>query len=341
MFKKIRVEDAVGMTLGHDMTRVIPGKCKEVAFRRGYIIRQEDIPEFLKIGKEHIYIIEGTGTDVHEEDAARRLAEAFTGPEFKLSGVNEGRIDMIASCQGVLRVDVPLLKEINSIGTLVLSTRHNNTVCKLGEIMAGTKIVPLYIPEEDLAKVEDLCRCRGKVLKILPFILKKVGVVVTGSEVYKGLIQDKFLETMRAKVESMGAHIIHSAIVPDDEKMIADAVLDMKAHGAELIIACAGFSVDPDDVTLEGVELSGAKISFYGVPVMPGTMGMVADLDGIPVLGAPACAIWNKATYVESFLPRMLAGEKITRADAAALGHGGLCLGCKPCTYPVCPYCKA
>ena len=340
MFQKIRVEQAVGMTLGHDMTRVVPGKCKEVAFRRGHVIKGDDIPEFLKIGKEHIYVIEDTGTDVHEEDAARRLAAAFTGPEFSQSGVKEGRIDLISTISGLFKVNVPLLNEINSIDGIALSTRHNNTVCQPGTLLAGTKIVPLYIAEGELVRVEDLCRRKGKVLEILPFILKKVGVVVTGSEVYKGLIEDKFTDAIRAKVEALGAHIIHSAIVPDDEKMIADAVLDMKARGAEMIFACGGFSVDPDDVTVEGVEQSGARIISYGVPVMPGTMCLVGGLDGIPILGAPACAIWNKATFVEALLPRMLAGENITRADTVALGHGGLCLGCKPCNYPICPFCK-
>jgi len=340
MFKKIQVEQAIGMTLGHDMTRVIPGKCKEVAFRRGHVIKREDIPEFLKIGKEHIYIIEGVGDDVHEEDAARRLADAFAGPEFQHSGVKEGRIDLISSISGVLKVNVPLLTEVNSIDGVVLSTRHSGTVCAPGMILAGTKITPLYMPEADLRRVEVLCEKKGKVLTVLPFILKKVGVVVTGSEVYKGLIQDKFTDTIRAKVEALGAHVIHSVIVPDDEKMIADAVLDMKARGAEMIIACGGFSVDPDDVTVEGVEQSGAKMIAYGVPVMPGTMCLVADLGGIPVLGAPACAIWNKATVVEALLPRMLAGEKVTRAEVAEMGHGGLCLNCAPCDYPLCPFCK-
>ena len=340
MLKKIHVEQAVGMTLGHDMTRVIPGKCKEVAFARGHIIKREDIPEFLKIGKEHVYVIEGQNKDIHEEDAARRLAAAFAGPEFSLSGIKEGRINLAATFPGIFKVNIPLLNEVNSFDGVVLSTMHNNTVCTPGMVLAGTKIIPLYIPEADLRKVEDLCRKKGKVIKVLPFILKKVGVVVTGSEVYKGLIQDKFTDTITRKVEALGAHVVHSVVVPDDEKMIADAILDMKAHGAEMIFACGGFSVDPDDVTVEGVEQSGARIIAYGAPVMPGSMCLVGDLAGIPVLGAPACAIWNKATVVEVFLPRMLAGEKITRAEVAQMGHGGLCLNCEPCDYPLCPFCK-
>jgi hypothetical protein len=325
MLKKIHVEQAVGLTLGHDMTRVIPGKCKEVAFSRGHVIKKEDVAVLLSMGKEHIFITEGQEGEVHEEEAARRLTDAFAGHEFTRSGVKEGRIDLVSKAAGVFKVNVPLLTQINSIDGVVLATRHNNTVCRPGMIMAGTKIIPLYMPEAELALVEDLCRKHDKVINVLPFKLKKVGVVVTGSEVYKGLIQDKFTDTIKHKVEALGAHVEHSVVVPDDETMIAGAVMDMKS---------------PDDVTVEGVEQSGAKIIAYGAPVMPGSMCLVADLDGVPILGAPACAIWNKATVVEVFLPRMLAGDDITRVEVAALGQGGLCLGCEPCAYPVCPFCK-
>jgi hypothetical protein len=340
MLKKIHVERAVGMTLGHDMTRVIPGRCKEVAFARWHVIKPEDIPVLLSMGKEHIYIIEGQNDEVHEEEAARRLATSFAGSEFKFSGVREGRIDILGTVPGVFKVDISLLNEINSNEGIVLATRHSGTVCEPDMVLAGTKIIPLYIPEVNLRTVEDLCRERDKVIKILPFVLKKVGVVVTGSEVYKGLIQDKFTEAVKQKVEALGAHVLHSVIVPDDETMIADALLDMKERGCEMIFACGGFSVDPDDVTVEGVEQSGASIIAYGAPVMPGSMCLVAELGGIPVLGAPACAIWNKATVVEVLLPRMLAAEKITREEVSVLSHGGLCLNCKPCVYPLCPFCK-
>jgi hypothetical protein len=322
------------------MTRVIPGKCKEVAFPRGHVIKEEDVVVLLSMGKEHVFITEGHEGEVHEEEAAKRLADAFAGTDFGRSGVKEGRVNLVSTMSGVFKVNIPLLSQINSIEGVVLATRHNNTVSRPEMVMAGTKIIPLYVPEADLCLVEDLCRKQEKVIRILPFKLKKVGVVVTGSEVYKGLIQDKFTDTIKNKVEALGAYIEHSVVVPDDENMIAGSVLDMKTRGCELIFVCGGFSVDPDDVSVEGVEQSGAKIIAYGAPVMPGSMCLVADLNGVPILGAPACAIWNKATVIEVFLPRMLAGDKITRAEVAALGNGGLCLGCEPCVYPLCPFCK-
>ncbi len=340
MLKKIRVEEAVGLVLGHDLTKIVPGQCKIAAFRRGHTIKKEDIPEMLSMGKEHVYIIEQEDGMVHEEEAAARLAHAFVGSEMDLTAAKEGRIDMVSTIPGLLRVDVDLLNEINSVDEIILATLHDNTVCQAGTVVAGTKIIPLYIEDVKLGQIEELCRHRGKVLKVLPFILKRVGVVVTGSEVYKGRIQDKFGDTIRGKVEGLGGQIEHIAIVDDNEEMISGAILDMKSRGCQIIIACGGFSVDPDDVTVEGVELSGARIVRYGAPVMPGSMCLMAYLGDIPVLGAPACAIWNKATIIDMLLPRAMAGVSIAREDIIALGYGGLCLGCKPCTYPVCPFGK-
>jgi molybdenum cofactor synthesis domain-containing protein len=340
MLKKIKVEDAVGLTLGHDMTKVVPGECKTPAFRRGYILRREDIPELLNMGKEHIYIVEEAEGEVHEEEAARRLAQAFAGANLALSGVNEGRIDLKATIHGLLRVDVPLLNEINAVEEIALATLHNYSVCQPGTTIAGTKIIPLYIPDGVLRQVEELCRHRDKVIGVLPFKFTKVGVVVTGNEVLKGRIQDRFGDTMKERVAAYGAYVAHLTIVGDDEEMIAQAILDMQRRRCEVIIACGGFSVDPDDVTTEGVARSGAEIIKYGAPVMPGSMSLIAYLGEIPVLGAPACAIWNKATVIDMLLPRVLAGVRITREDIVALGHGGLCLGCQPCLYPVCPFGK-
>jgi len=340
MLKKIKVEQAIGFTLGHDMTKVVPGECKVAAFRRGHIIKDEDIPELLSMGKEHIYVIEEDEGEVHEEEAACRLARAFAGPNLSFSGVKEGRIDIVSHASGLLRVNAVLLNEINRFEEIVIATRHNNTVCQPGMVVGGTKIIPLYIADATLRQVEELCHRRSELLRVLPFKLHKVGVVVTGSEVYKGRIKDKFVDVIEAKVKALGAHVHHQTVVTDDEDMIAQAILNMKNVGCEIIFACGGLSVDPDDVTVEGVKRSGARIISYGAPVMPGVMLLAGELNGIPIIGAPAAVIWNKATVVDLILPRLIAGEKVSREDIVALGHGGLCLGCQPCTYPICPFCK-
>ena len=340
MLKKIKVNDAVGMVLGHDMTKVVPGQFKGVAFHRGHIIKEEDIPELLNIGKEHIYIMEPGENMVHEEEAALRIAIAAAGDAFELTKPSEGRINIKAKSRGLLKVNIPLLRAINAIGEIIFATQHTNTVCQPGAMIAGTKIIPLYITEAKLKKLEDLCRTKGKVVKIVPFQAKKVGVVITGSEVFKGRIKDKFGDTIRKKVEDLGSTVNRQKVVTDDKEMIAGAVKEMKDGGSDVIFVCGGLSVDPDDVTVDGVKASGAKVITYGAPVFPGSMFLYASLQGTPILGAPACVIHNEATIVDVVLPRILAGDEVKKKDIIEYGHGGLCLSCDICEFPVCPYCK-
>jgi molybdopterin biosynthesis enzyme len=340
MFKKVKLDQAIGMALGHDLTKIIPGEFKGPAFRRGHIIRKEDIPELLSMGKEHIYIIEEQEGEVHEEEAALRIAKAVSDPGMRPTSPKEGRVNIRSGIPGLLKVNRPLLREINSITDVVLATLHNNTVCQPGMVVAGTKVIPLYVPEATLTMVEELCQRQGKVLKVIPFEAKKVGLIVIGSEIFKGRTKDVYGEVFKRKLEALGSVIHRHVTVPDDEGLIVKAIAETRAEGSEVIVVCGGLSVDPDDVTVEGVARSGAKILSYGAPVMPGAMFLYAVLDDTPILGAPGAVIFNPRTIIDIILPRVLAGEKITREDIIELGYGGLCLDCEGCTFPICPFCK-
>ena len=340
MLKKVKVEEAIGLVLGHDMTKIIPGESKCAAFHRGHIITEEDIPEMLSMGKEHIYIMEADHDMVHEEDAALRIAKAVAGADLELTAPHEGRINIKAKSKGLLKINVPLLDEINAIDEIVLSTKHNNTVCKPGTMVAGTKIIPLYTTEDKLTKLEELCRKKGKVVEVIPFKAKKVGIVITGSEVFKGRIKDAFGGKITKKVEALGSTVNKQTIVPDDKDIIARAITETRKSGSEIIFVCGGLSVDPDDVTVEGIKASGARVIVYGAPVMPGTMFVYATLQDVTIIGAPACVIHNEATIIDLILPRFLAGDKVTKEEIIKTGHGGLCLNCEECGYPVCPFCK-
>jgi molybdenum cofactor synthesis domain-containing protein len=340
LLKKVKTEDAVGLVVGHDMTKTIPGVYDGPRFRRGDVIKSEDIPELLSMGKEHIYVIEQEENLVHEEEAAVRIAKAIAGKNLKLTDPRQGRVNMKAAVDGVIKINKPLLYEIHSIEDIIIAARHNNVTCKAGEIVAGTKIIPLFTAEDNLKKLEELCKNKGKVVDVLPFIPKKVGMIITGNEIFKGITEDKFAAVMRKKIEKLGSSVISQVIVPDDEDKIAGAILDAKAKGCNVIITCGGLSVDPDDVTAEGVAKSGAKIISCGVPVMPGAMVLVAELGDVPILGAPGAVIFKKTTIIDVLLPRMLAGDKITRQDIVELAHGGMCLDCEECVFPVCPFGK-
>ncbi len=336
--KKIKVEDAVGTILAHDMTRIKRGEFKGAAFRKGHIVKKEDIPELLKIGKQYLYVLELGNDQLHEDDAAKRIAGAISGPDLEFTDPREGKISIVAKHAGLLKINVSGLLAVNRMDSIIVATLKNNFPCEKGQIIAGTRIIPLTIPAKNIEALEILAGKSRPILSVTPYRPLKVGAVVTGSEVFSGLITDDFGPSIGKKILDAGCTLEKKIVVPDDEKAISKAVLDLKALGCELIITTGGLSVDPDDVTRTGVINAGATETFYGSPVLPGAMLMVSSLSGIPVISLPACVFYYKRTVFDLIFPRVLAGETITRDDIAAMGHGGLCMNCDVCHYPVCSF---
>jgi len=338
MLKKIPVEEAIGRRLAHDLTQIIPGKFKGAAFRKRQVIRKEDIPRLLDMGKKQVFVLEVAPGEMHEDDAARRMARGIAGKGIKRRGPREGKIDFLAKFFGLLRVNAPTLERINAIGALILSTRHDFSTVRPGEVVAGTRTIPLTIRESKVKRLEEICRRSGPVLEVFPFRKKKVGVVVTGSEIFEKRIRDTSAEIVKKKVETFGSKVTRVAVTPDDPSWIGREIQEMKKAGCQVVITTGGLSVDPDDVTLEGIRRSGADVIFYGAPVLPGSMTAYARLGGTAILGAPACVVHDPVTALDLFLPRVLAEAPIVAEDVARLGHGGLCLRCPVCRFPVCPF---
>jgi len=340
--KKVPVEEAVGMVLGHDMTQIIPGEFKGVRFKKGHIIKEEDISVLKSMGKNHIYSFELNEGQCHEDEAAIRIAKTVQGDGIELDGPNEGKVSLIAKQSGLLKVNKSGLAAINSCDELILATLHNNTVVKEGQVLAGTRINPLIIEEEKIKKVEEVGKeFTDGVLNLRLFQNLHVGILITGSEVYSGRIEDKFAPVLKEKVNELNSKVLEVRYAPDDPEKIKEEILDLIEAGAELIITGGGMSVDPDDVTPSGIRKTGAKIETYGAPVLPGSMFMLAYLDEVSILGVPACGMYNDTTVLDLILPRVLTGEEVTRDDIIDLAHGGLCLKCDVCSHPVCPFGKA
>jgi hypothetical protein len=340
MIKKVKSEEAVGMSLAHDLTRVIPGKFKGAAFRKGHIITAEDIPELLKIGKENIYVLQLEPGEIHEDDAAVRIAAAVTGKGLKQVGPREGKINLKAEYRGLVKINVPLLNLINSIGDIIVVTVHNYMPCHLDMEVAGMRVIPLVVNEEKISELENLCRGKDKLIQVLPLTEKKVAIVATGSEVFKGRIEDAFTGIVEKKINNLGSTVTYKTVAPDDVDLIAGAIKESLANGAELVLLCGGMSVDPDDVTREGIARAGTDIVFYGTPILPGAMTLYGRINDIPVMGVPACVLHDPTTAFDILLPRVLVGEQITKQDISILGHGGFCLHCAECRYPLCGFGK-
>lgn len=338
--KQVKVEDAVGMVLPHDITRIIPGKFKGVGFKKGHVVQKKDIPELLKLGKQHLYVLNLSDAYVHEDTAALRIARAISGKALSWTEPCEGKINLIAKTDGVLEINTGGLLKINRIGNIIISTLKNNFPCKAGQTVAATRIIPLIIRKKKIERLETIAERFKSLIEILPYGKKKVGAVVTGSELYDGLIKDEFDKYVGSKINRFGSTILKKILVPDDPEHIADAIRQLIALGSDMVVTTGGLSVDPDDVTRIGIQRAGAKIMFYGSPILPGAMFLYAYLDTVPIMGLPACVYYHTTTVFDVMLPRVLAGDSITKNDIAALGHGGLCMNCKECRYPVCPFGK-
>lgn len=338
--KLIRTEDAVGQVLCHDITQIIPGQFKGARFRKGHIVQPEDIPVLLSIGKENLYVWEKRPGILHEDEAAALLYKAAAGRNIHGTEPKEGKIELVADCDGLLKIDRAALLAVNRTPQMMIAAIHGDLPVKKGQKLAGTRIIPLVIEQE---KMDAMQAAAGSepILNVLPFHPKKFAVITTGSEVFKGRIEDKFTPILVGKLAEYGCEMTYHKTCDDDPAGITAAILEAKAAGCELIFTTGGMSVDPDDNTPGGIQASGARIVTYGAPVLPGAMFLLGYFsDGTPICGLPGCVMYAGATIFDLTLPRIAAGVELTCRDFAVMGEGGLCLGCKPCHWPDCPFGK-
>ena len=338
--KQIRIEDSVGCILSHDVTKIVPGEFKGRLFKKGHVIREEDIPKLLDIGKEHIYVWEPKKGQLHENDAAIRVKDLVLGQGCYISEeIKEGKIDFFANTQGIVKINKDLLLKLNLLGEIIVSTIHNNTPVKKGEKIGATRVIPLIIDEKKILEAEKIIK--EKIISVEEIKPKKAVLITTGNEVYKGRIKDAFLPVMKEKLEYYGSEIVKQIILPDNKEMITENILKaIEEDKVDMIICTGGMSVDPDDVTPSAIKDCNGEIVTYGAPVLPGAMFLLAYYKNIPILGVPSCAMSSKRTIFDLVLPRILADEKLSFEDIARFGNGGMCLNCEICSFPHCSFGK-
>ena len=336
--KEIKTTESAGHVLCHDITRIIKGVSKGPAFRKGHIVKEEDIPQLLALGKEHLFVWEKQENMLHEDEAADILYEICAGEYMSPTPVKEGKIEVAAQTDGLLEVDIEKLRKINSLGQMMIASRRTNSPVKKGDHIAGTRIIPLVIEKEKMDAAKEAAS-GAPILKLHPYKPKKTAFIITGNEVFSGLIEDTFTQTVRDKTAYFGAEEIGHTILGDDPEAITNEILRFLAEGAEMILCTGGMSVDPDDKTPLAIKNTGARIVSYGAPVLPGAMFLLAYTDeGVPVMGLPGCVMYSERTIFDLILPRVMADIPVTQEDLAALGHGGLCLNCETCIFPRCGF---
>ena len=339
----IKTEDAVGSVLCHDITQIIKGVTKDAVFRKGHIVAEEDIPVLLSVGKEQLYIWDNDETMLHENEAAEILCSICLNDNMKRSRVKEGKIELTAECSGLFKIRRDKLKAINSLGQMMIASRHGDTAVRAGDKLLGTRIIPLVISMDSMDKAKEAAG-GDPIFSLLPFTLKKAGIVTTGNEVYRGRIADTFTPVIIQKLKDYNAEVTGHITLPDEPERITKAIIELIENGAELVCCTGGMSVDPHDQTPLAIKNTGAHIVSYGAPVLPGAMFLLAYCEyggrTVPIVGLPGCVMYAERTIFDLILPRLMAEDPVTPEDLASLGEGGLCLSCPVCTFPNCGFGK-
>ncbi|MDU0203681.1 molybdopterin-binding protein [Paenibacillus sp. MAH-36] len=327
MLREVKVEDAVGMILPHDLTQILPGEFKGRLFRKGHQVTESDIPALLSIGKEHIYVMELQPGYLHEDEAAQRMARAIAGDELILTEPHEGKVNVKSPIRGLVRIDKAFVDSVNAIDEVVMSTIRSGVVVEAGASLVGTRVIPLIVDEAKVVEVERIAAARRAegftLLEVKPFRKLRVGVVTTGSEVFKGRIQDKFGPVVKEKVAQLGSEVVDQRFALDDSEAIVGEIHALLAQNVDLVLVTGGMSVDPDDRTPGAIKQAGARVVSYGTPMLPGSMLMIAYLGDVPIMGLPGCVMHDPYTSFDVLLPRICAGETIVRSDITEMGYGG------------------
>lgn len=339
--KAIPTEEAVGKRLIHDMTRIIPGKEKGPLFRKGQVVSAGDICRLQKMGRQKVYVEDDNSDQsgwIHEDEAAVAFAAGIAGPGVSFcEPPREGKVKFEAKHDGLLWVDHERLGAFNRVEGVMCATRKSYTVINKKESLAASRAIPLFLPERDFQTALSLL-ADGPLLKVLPIRTAKVGILVTGNEIFRGLIKDSFIPIIRSKVEHYGCEVVESIITPDDRDEISAGVRKLLDAGIDFLVTTAGLSVDPDDVTMQGLMDAGCQDVVYGAPILPGAMTLIAKIGEVQVIGVPACGLYHTVTSFDLLVPRLLAGLNITRDNLAPIGHGGFCMDCNMCIFPKCSY---
>ena len=334
--KKISVQDAIGETLCHDMTAILADGFKGVKFKRGHMITEADIPELLKIGKTSIFVWEPEKDELHEDDAGLAVTRAICGENISYTGPSEGKFQISSDIDGLFCLNTEALKSINSVPDYTIASRPGYTAVVKGEKLAGARIVPLVTKRENVELAVKLAEGSAPVMCVRPYVVKRAGAIITGSEIFNGLIPDAFEPILRKKMAKYGAELQRVTLCDDDVEMILNAVRAYLDEGIELILLTGGMSVDPDDVTPTAIRESGAEVVVRGVPMQPGNMLTIAYLGGATLMGVPGASMHSPVTSLDVFLPRIMAGVRVEKEQIAALGSGGFCMNCAKCNYPLC-----
>ena len=319
-FGEVPIDESLGAILAHKLY----DKAGKLILNKGHRLVAADLTALRQLGLERVTVTQLSAADLHEDAAAERIGAAVAGAHVRMRAPGVGRANLTAAERGVLHVDVPRLELINNIydGITIASLREY-TLVDVGEMVALVKIVPFGVPAARVVDVERIAEASGAVLQIRPLEKKRVALIVSGTESTQTRLMKSFHEPVRRRIEGWGSELLQPTFARHHARSIADAI---RAQTAADMILIAGISaiIDREDIVPSALVLAGGSITLHGVPVDPGTLLMMGYQGDVPVVGAPGCIKSPKTNIIDWILPRLLSGERLTRANLVSMGHGGL-----------------
>lgn len=263
--------------------------------------------------------------ELHEDEAALRLAAAVRGPGLSVRGPSQSRVDLIAEQAGVANVRIGDLERLNRIDPLEVFTVFDGQVVEAGDLVASVKVAPHLV---DASVVDEGARLADfgsrPLVWVAPFLANRVGVIV--KESLRATARERFETSVRAKVEGLGSEIVSIVYVDDDPESVENAMADFVRgpDAVDLILTAGAASTDPLDACFVAIATLGGRVVRRGVPAHPGSMLWLARIGRTAILGLPTCGAYSKATAADLLLPRLLSGEPASERTVAKLGHGGI-----------------
>lgn len=319
-FGEAPIEEAVGAILAHKLY----DESGRLILNKGHCLRETDLDALRRLGLERVTVTKLSAADLHEDAAAERIGAAVAGANVRLRAPGVGRANLTAAARGVLHVDVPKLELINNIyDGITVATLRNYSLVDVGEMLALVKVVPFGVPAARVVDVERIAEAGGAVLQLQPLKKQRVALIVSGTESTQARLMKSFQEPVRRRIEGWGSQLLEPTFTQHNAKSIAEAI---RARATADMILVAGISaiIDREDVVPSALLKAGGSITLHGLPVDPGTLLMMGYLGDVPVVGAPGCIKSPKTNVIDWILPRLLSGERLTRANLVSMGHGGL-----------------
>lgn len=313
--------DLIGRILCHDLAP--GGPATKAGLRKGHRVLEEDVPVLLRQEWEDLHLVELDEGDLTEEEAGVRLARAIAGAGVIFTERPHGKWELIAAHRGLLKIQVDCLRRLNALHGIAVYTLFSDQVVSEAETVANAQIAPLAVACRVVEEAERIGKDAGELIRVLPFVCRRVGALVTERLDKQGV--ERFRATLTQKLRWFGCdHLLDFICLPDGPERIVKTIRAFLGSGTDLLLIGGGNALDPLDPLFQGLEAAGARLMRHGMPVHPGTLLWLASLSNMTIVGLPACGMFSHATLFDLLLPRLLAEGKIPSEDLADLGHGGI-----------------